>query len=135
MIIGIDLHGVIDSDIEAFKFMLECPVEVGDKLYIISGPPKVDIEKELNGHGLYRDIHFDEIFSVVDFLKEKSGVNMWTDDKGRWWASDVEWWGSKAEICEKHNVDIMIDDNGRFFCNRTERHFEHKKTKFLLYMR
>jgi len=129
MIIGIDLHGVIDSDIEWSKKVLDSLMfDFG--INIISGPPKIDTEKELNDYGLYKDVHFDAVFSIVDFLKEKSGVNMWTDDKGRWWASDEEWWSSKAEICEKHNVDIMIDDKERY-----RQYFKDKKTKFLLYTR
>lgn len=126
MIIGIDLHGVIDSDIEWAKKILDSLMfDFG--INIISGPPKADIEKELNKYGLYRDIHFDAVFSVVDFLKEKD-VKMWTDEKDTWWASDKDWWSSKAEICEKYNVDIMIDDKERY-----QQYFKDKKTKFLLY--
>ncbi len=131
MIIGIDLHGVIDNDIEWFKDVLE-GLMYFDKykattIYIISGPPKVYIEKELNRHGLYQGIHFDGIFSIVDFLLEKF-VNMWTDDRGRWWAGDEDWWSSKAKICEEHGVDIMIDDQERY-----QPYFKDIKTKFLLY--
>lgn len=125
MIIGIDLHGVIDSDIKNFKSLLDT---FWNKIYIISGPPKADIEKELNKYGLYQGLHFSKVFSVVDFLKEK-GVKMWTDEKDTWWASDEDWWGSKAEICEKHNVDVMLDDKERY-----QQYFKHKKTKFLLYI-
>lgn len=124
MIIGIDLHGVIDSDIENFKSLLEI---FWYKIYIISGPSKTELEEELNKYRLYQGLHFAKIFSVVDFLKEK-GVRMWTDDKGRWWASEEDWWSSKAEICEKHNVDIMLDDKEKY-----GHYFKNKKTKFLLY--
>lgn len=128
MILGIDLHGVIDSDIESFKSMLECQPNIGDKLYIISGPPKVDIERELNEYGLYRDIHFDEVFSVVDFLKE-TNVKMWLDKNGRWWASEEDWWSSKAKICEKYNVDTMIDNEKKY-----QQYFKEKKIEFILYI-
>jgi len=124
MIIGIDLHGVIDSDIKNFKSLLEI---FWNRVYIISGPPKADIEEELNKHGLYQGLHFSKIFSVVDFLKEK-GTKMWTDEKDTWWASDEDWWSSKAEICEKYDVDIMIDDKEKY-----RQYFKDKKTKFLLY--
>lgn len=126
MILGIDFHGVIDSDIEYFRLMSEKTISF-QKIYVISGPPKADLEKELNKHGLYRGIHFNKIFSIVDFLKEK-GVKMWADENGRWWADEEDWWSSKAEICEKHNIDIMIDDKERY-----QRYFKDKKTKFLLY--
>jgi len=126
MIIGIDLHGVIDSDIKWAKKVLDSLMfDFG--INIISGPPAIDIEKELNDHGLYRDIHFDAVFSIVDFLKEK-GVKMWLDGNSRWWASEENWWSSKAEICEKYKVDIMIDDKEKY-----KQYFKGGKTKFLLY--
>jgi len=130
MILGIDLHGVIDSNLASFKSMLEgfkTDIIYKIKIYIISGPPKADIEKELNEYGLYKGLHFDKVFSILDFLKEK-GVKMWTDVNGQWWASEEDWWSSKAEICEKYNVDIMIDDKERY-----QKYFKSKKTKFLLY--
>ncbi len=131
MIIGIDLHGVIDDDPIWFRDQLEgiLAMPTGDygDVYIISGPPKEDIRKELEKHKLYQGIHFDEIFSVVDHLKEK-GAEMWQDDRDRWWSHDEEWWKAKAEICEKHKVDMMIDDKKEW-----APYFKNIKTKFLLY--
>jgi len=126
MILGIDLHGVIDHDIKYFKSMLKNTMPF-QKIYIISGPPKADIEEELSRHGLYLGLHFNKVLSIVDFLKER-GIKMWTDINGQWWASEEDWWSSKAEICEKHNVDIMIDDKEKY-----RQYFKSKKTKFLLY--
>ena len=126
MILGIDLHGVIDHDIKYFKSMLKNTMPF-QKIYIISGPPKADIEEELSRHGLYLGLHFNKVLSIVDFLKER-GIKMWTDINGQWWASEEDWWSSKAEICEKYNVDIMIDDKERY-----QKYFKSKKTKFLLY--
>jgi len=128
MVLGIDLHGVIDDNIHYFKSMLESTIRYQD-IYIISGPPKIDIKRELDKHSLYQGLHFDRVFSVVDFLKGKN-VKMWTDERGRWWASDEDWWSSKAEICEKYDVDVMIDDKKRY-----QQYFKDKKTKFLLYTR
>lgn len=131
MKIGIDFHGVIDDDIKLAKAVLtKLMIEtLHIAIYVISGPPKVDMEKYLNGYGFYQEVHFDEVLSIVDFLKARD-VKMWTDEKGRWWASDKDWWSSKAEICEAHNIDIMIDDNERY-----QQYFKNKKTKFLLYTR
>jgi len=135
MKIGIDLHGVIDDDPTWFRGFISSVlmVETGkwrdpaSIVCIISGPPKEDILKELEKHELQMGIDFNEVYSVVDHLQEK-GVEMWQDDNGRWWASDEEWWKAKAEICEKHNVDILIDDKKEW-----GEHFRHIKTKFLLY--
>ena len=94
---------------------------------IISGPPKEDIKSELEKLKLHQGYHFHEIYSVVDHLKEK-GVEMWQDERGRWWTHDEEWWKAKAEICKKYDVDIMVDDKEEW-----RPHFKDTKTKFLLY--
>jgi hypothetical protein len=133
MIIGVDLHGVIDSDPEWFKEMLgQLMFDIGGygstfDVYIISGPPKKDIRAELEKISIHHGLHYDEICSVVDHLKEK-GAKMWQDDRDRWWASNEEWWKAKAEICEIEDVDIMIDDKKEWMP-----HFKNIKTKFLLY--
>ena len=134
MIIGIDLHGVIDDDVEWFSsymssLMMECGKwkEPVFTVCVISGPPREDILKELAKHKFHIGLCFDEVYSVVDHLKEK-GAEMWQDDRGRWWTHDKEWWKAKAEICEKHKVDIMIDDKKEWAL-----HFKNIKTKFLLY--
>ncbi len=134
MIIGVDLHGVIDDDPNWFRsFIGMLTIESGkyrepmSTVCIISGPPKEDIAEELKKHKFIHGLDFDEIYSVVDHLKEK-GVEMWQDDRGRWWANDEDWWRAKAEICEKYIVDIMIDDKKEW-----APHFKNIKTKFLLY--
>ena len=134
MRIGIDLHGVIDDDPGWFcGFLSAFMAEFGKwrerkfTVCIISGPPKKDIKAELEKHGFRYGLEFDEIYSVVDHLKEK-GVEMWQDGRGRWWTYDEEWWKAKAEICEKHDVDVLIDDKEEW-----KTHFKNIKTKFLLY--
>jgi hypothetical protein len=134
MIIGIDLHGVIDDDPDWFhgyiiNLMTECGRwnEPVNTVCIISGPPREDILKELEKLEFHHHAEFDEIYSVVDHLQEK-GIEMWQDDNGRWWTHDEDWWKAKAEICEKHNVDVLIDDKKEW-----GEHFKHIKTKFLLY--
>jgi len=129
MRIGIDLHGVIDSDPDWFShvlgwFLLDCDA---CEICIVSGPPKADIEAELAKMGIHQGSYFDEIYSVVDHLKEK-GVEMWQDEKNTWWTYPETWWKAKAEICEKHNIDIMIDDREEW-----GEQFKYVKTKFLLY--
>ncbi len=127
MILGLDLHGVIDSDVNKWTEKLLTMMKFKTPIYIISGPPEDDIREELKKHGLIEGIHFNKIFSIVDYLKGQD-VKMWTDEKGRWWASDEDWWGCKAEICKQYNVTFMIDDKERY-----TPYFENIETKFILY--
>jgi len=128
MRIGIDLHGVVDDDIDFFKELLEtffCAVDI--EVYIISGPPIEDIKRGLDKYGFVEGLHYQNIFSVVDFLKSKR-VSMWLGKEGTWWAGDKHWWGAKAGICESEDIDLMIDDSRRYGPD-----FKDIRTKFLLY--
>lgn len=113
MILGMDLHGVIDASPNRRKDAMKGLREASNmaiKIFIVSGPPKIDIEKELDSLGLERGVHYDDIVSVVDHLKSKN-IEMWTDDKGTWWASDEDWWSSKGNICREYNIEVLIDDS------------------------
>jgi hypothetical protein len=111
--IGIDLHGVIDHDIPTFKDLLTQFVKMGKEIWIISGPPKAEIEAELEKHGLKQGEHFHFVISVVDYLKEK-GTKMWLDNKKTWWADEETWWASKGNICVEKDIGILIDDQERY---------------------
>ena len=108
-IYGFDLHGVITTDPEGYKHIFKLLRSKGHKIYIISGPSKIDLSKELHALGINRGLDYDRLLSVVDFLKEK-GVKMWQNDKGSWWAGDIDWWSAKAQICKTYGVDYMFDD-------------------------
>jgi len=126
--IGIDLHGVIDSDVGMFKELLETLyMSTFITIHIISGPPVKDVQDELDKLGLKIGKHYHYIASVVDYLKTKD-TRMWLDHKDTWWADDKDWWGAKAAICEKLDIDIMIDDQEGY-----KKSFEEIKTHFLLY--
>lgn len=127
MILGIDLHGVIDADPEVFKEFMKT-VSTRNFVYIISGPPTDQLKEELRHYGISQSVpHYARIFSVVDYLKSKK-IPMWQDENGRWWASEKDWWSSKAGICKEWNVDIMIDDKELY-----APYFSSIKTHFLLY--
>jgi predicted peroxiredoxin len=128
MKIGIDLHGVIDSNPKLFKMVLFGLSMSGKvKIYIVSGPPKADIISELENLGIEQDLHYDEVYSVVDFLKE-SGVKMWQDERSRWWTNEEDWCASKSKICDKLHLDIMLDDKEMYRAG-----FNNIPTKFVLY--
>jgi len=128
MKLGIDLHGVIDSSPGLFKAVLFGLSMSGKvKIYIVSGPPKTEIINELENLGIEEDLHYDEVHSVVDSLKE-SGVEMWQDKNGRWWTNEEDWCASKSRICDKLHLDAMIDDKEMYKAD-----FENIPTKFVLY--
>jgi len=109
LIIAVDLHGVADTYPE-IKSLLEAIRAGGNQVYVISGPHVEKIAERLEVLGFEHNVHYDEILSVVHFLKYHN-CKMWQDEKGDWWASDQDWWSSKAKICLEYKVDVMIDDS------------------------
>ena len=128
MKIGIDLHGVVDSDPTFFKKLLTYMTICDIEMYIVSGPPKTEIINELNELGFKKRIHYKEVYSIVDFLKE-SGVRMSQDKYDRWWSNEEDWCKSKARICDRHSISCMIDDKEMYKSS-----FEHTNCKFLLFV-
>lgn len=129
MKIGLDLHGVIDDDPDMFKKVMTLMHLQDREVYIVSGPPKEDIIAELNELGFEKGVHYEEVYSIVDFLKE-SGVRMWQDERGRWWSNDEDWLSSKAKICDSLSLEYMLDDKEMY-----RPAFDSIKTKFVLYYR
>lgn len=126
MRIAVDLHGVADSFPEVLMPLMEALIKCGNAIIVLSGPPVEDVRKSLDELGYESLVHYDAIASVVDFLKQE-GAEMWQDDKGRWWTNDEDWWASKAKMCERLSIDMLIDDSERYLP-----FFEKSKTRFVL---
>jgi len=128
--IGVDLHGVIDDNVDLFK-IISAMLLFGDignvKIYVISGPPKNEVLEELNKLRIYQGVHYTDVYTIVDFLKEQD-VKMWLDYKNTWWASDKDWWGAKAKISEQLDIDLMIDNTKNY-----KKYFKEINIKFVLY--
>ena len=109
--IAFDIHGALDDDKDLMLRRILKWAAKEKKAFIISGPPKDLINKELNNLNI--DCSNITVISVVDWLK-KSGVYMWQDEKGDWWCSEEEWWASKGMICREYRIDLIFDDSYRY---------------------
>lgn len=114
MKIAFDVHGTIKENPEIFKPFMKTLVESGSEVCIISGPPTKDIYDELEKLGYQVGIHFEWVYSVVDYLQDCTNVKMTQDEKGHWWCSEEEWWHSKSMICREFDIDIIIDNDLRY---------------------
>lgn len=99
----------------------------GDHVYIISGPPKDVVQEEIASLGLVEGKHYDDIISVVDYLK-KNGAEMWEDPVGsnHWWCDKGVWNAAKGRIADYLGVDILIDDEALYQAGMPD------KTTFIL---
>lgn len=126
MKIGFDLHGVIDKYPEMIHSIMAFLIRTRNSFCVVSGPSYQHIKNELMKIGfVFPVVGYVDIYSVVDFLRE-SGVKTWQDENGDTWADEENWWDAKAKICQKENIDYMIDDSEKY-----RSAFELTKCKFI----
>jgi hypothetical protein len=118
MKIGLDIHGVCDTNPEFFKEMSRLFVEAGHEVHILTGmrvsDGALDEIKELG-------ISYTHFFSIADY-HEQSGTAISNDSNGNPWMDNEAWDRTKGDYCEKHKIDFCIDD--------TERYGDHFTTPF-----
>ena len=110
-----DFHGVMQKYPKLFKPMMEDLVKGGNVVSILSGPPREQIERELEGAGYIRGVHFNHILSVVDWLHYQlnyrdAKFDLQQKEDGSWFTDPVTWWSSKSKICQEFGIEIMYDD-------------------------
>jgi len=111
--VGFDLHGVLTERPDISREFLKFLRDVGIEIHIMSGPPREQIIEELEELGYEEGVHYDVLFSVVDFLKEHH-VPMWQDEDENWWAHDEDWWRSKGRYCAEAGIMSLFDDSRKY---------------------
>jgi len=121
---GIDIHGTLAARqpdgrqepstlFPLLKPLMKAWVEQGEFVYIISGPTRDVIKAELEDLGLERGVHFNEVISVVDYLRFVAEVPMEERTPGHWWTlpgQEQLWDDAKGKLAQLHNIDIVVDD-------------------------
>jgi hypothetical protein len=109
--LGLDVHGVIDSIPESFKFLSDAIVKSGGEVHIITGGSWTkELKEELNSYGIVWTHHF----SVYDYLIEKNtpttGEYEFPDGTIQKKFVDGYWDKVKAEYCKKNQISLHLDD-------------------------
>lgn len=126
MKLGLDIHGVIDSNPESFAFMSRSVVAAGGEVHIITGGSWTSIlEEQLRGYGIKWTSHF----SVYDYLLDSGIDSIGTiqfPDGTIQKKFDYHLWDTiKAGYCKSNSINLHIDD--------TEVYSKYFTTPFLLY--
>ena len=126
MKLGLDIHGVIDSNPESFAFMSQSVIANNGEVHIITGGSWTsELEEQLKGYGIKWTSHF----SVYDYLLESGIDSIGTiqfPDGTIQKKLDYHLWDTiKAGYCKSNNIDLHIDD--------TEVYSKYFTTPFLLY--
>jgi hypothetical protein len=126
MRLGLDIHGVIDSNPKSFAFMSQSVVTNGGEVHIITGGSwTTELENQLKDYGIKWTSHF----SVYDYLVNSGIDSIGTiqfPDGTIQKKFDYDLWDTiKAGYCRSNKIDLHIDD--------TEVYSKYFTTPFLLY--
>jgi hypothetical protein len=126
MKLGLDIHGVIDSNPKSFAFMSQSVITAGGEVHIITGGSWTqDLENQIKEYGIKWTSHF----SVYDYLLDSGIDSIGTiqfPDGTIQKKFDYHLWDTiKAGYCKSNNIDLHIDD--------TEVYSKYFTTPFLLY--
>lgn len=126
--LGIDIHGVSDADIPFFSELSKLLVKNGHEVHILTGSEQSpELERHLAEDLGLRWTHF---FSITTHHKERGmaieyiGGNPFMDEE--------TWNATKAAYCEKHGIQLHIDDSpvyGRHFKTPYAKYFPNKQVK------
>ena len=105
MKIGIDYHGVINSNPEFFKKFADSALKENHRIIILSGSSADEVETYLTTY----QIPFSEIYSLLDDFKRRGLVQFYED--GSFFVNNDIWNKAKAKYCLEHKVDVHIDDS------------------------
>ena len=103
--IGIDFHGVINSNPSFFKIFIDMAISRHIEIHIISGGPKDIIEKYLKEY----DINYTKLWCIYDYYEHSNQVDFFAD--GSFHIEDKLWNKAKAKYCEEENICLHIDDS------------------------
>lgn len=120
MHLGLDIHGVIDTDLYHWKALANLIRKMGGEVTIITGEtisPKLLAE-------LGDEAFWDHLVSIQDELSktmQPTGYN----EFGRPLFPDEAWDSFKGKYCDEHGVTMYVDDTERY-----GKYFH--KTRFIL---
>ena len=103
--IGIDFHGVINSNPSFFKMFIDEAISRQIEIHIISGGPKDTIEKYLRKY----NIKYTKLWCIYDYYQHNNQVEFFAD--GSFHIDDKLWNEAKSKYCEQENICIHIDDS------------------------
>jgi hypothetical protein len=124
--LGLDVHGVIDTDPEFFSALSKMIKAQGHEVYVITGREICD---ELIDEMAAYKILYNDLLSITTYQKDLgTPVSYLNDKKSQPIMSSSVWNPSKAELCASVGIHIMIDDSIIY-----EPFFRNIKTQYIIY--
>jgi hypothetical protein len=112
MRLGLDFHGVLDTNPDLFMKIAKAIINDGGEVFIITGLELNDelittLKKLGNGEKWYTNI-----YSITSDLEKKYKSTF--DAKGGKHFDNLLWDKAKADFCRNKKIDIHIDDTERY---------------------
>jgi hypothetical protein len=123
MKIGLDIHGVIDTNPEFFSQLTQMinnsyPYSYPDgvrphEVHIMTGSRLNNgkVQKWLKDNNIF----YTHLFSISDYLKENNHKELYMSTETNPWFFDKDWNVAKADYARDHNLDLVLDDNNDYF--------------------
>lgn len=126
MKLGLDMHGVIDSDPIFFSDISRHLINGGHEVFIITGKEDGPIlTKEI----LDCRMTYTSILSITTYHKQiGTYIKYKNGDPNRPLIAPPKWDRTKADFCRRLDIDIMIDDSKIY-----GRYFEDLRTQYILW--
>jgi hypothetical protein len=121
MKVAIDVHGVITKIPSFFSLLTKYFIENGHEIHILTGSKITD---ELIERLKKCEIQYTHLFSIVDYHTSIGTEIFWEDENNPWIDAEI-WNKTKAEYCERNNIDLWIEDD--------ETYRPYAKTPFVLF--
>lgn len=103
--IGLDFHGVIDTNPSYFKGFCSAAISIGWEIFIITGGPYEKVKTLLEKW----QIPYSEIFATYDYYDKLGKVKK----EGEKFFVDEDLWNTiKGKYCKDNKIDVQIDDSG-----------------------
>ena len=126
MKLGLDIHGVIDSNPKSFAFMSQSVISNNGEVHIITGGSwTTELENQLKDYGLQWTSHFSVYDYLIDSGIDSIGTIQFPDGTIQEKFDYHLWDTIKAGYCKSNEIDLHIDD--------TEVYSKYFTTPFLLY--
>ena len=115
---GFDVHGVLDTYPEVYSALTMSLMKAGHEVHVITGIQKTpELTAQLEEAGIV----WSHWFSIVQYHLDRGDVVVKFEGDQPWMDREV-WNRTKAEYCERMQIDLMIDDSpvyGSYFMGRT----------------
>ena len=122
--LGLDMHGVIDSDPTFFHLFTRHLIDKGHEVHIITGKelgPVLDDELDKCC------VDYTQIFSITSYHKSIGTYVSYKDGNPEWpLIAPPKWDPTKAMYCKREDIDIMIDDSAVYGL-----YFEDIRTQYI----